>query len=527
MDEREGVSRRTFLRSAGTAGALLAASTSCRAASPEPQAPGAAAGATAGPGSAAPTPTPTSTTTATPGTLRDELPRPDAGARRRVVVIGAGLAGLTAALDLEAQGWDVVVLEARSRAGGRVHTLTAPFSDGVHVEAGGESIDDNHTSILALVDRFGMQTERRPADKLLTAQVFRDGRRRPIADLLGARNGKALADYTRAGEELSALAEDLDPEHPERVTGAERLDARSLASFLDDLDLVPEARFLFETENRGEYNAELDQVSLLFALQQEAVLRDVPEEASETMRIAGGNSRLIDAMRSELASRVELGAPVTQVAWGDDGVRVTTPTRTVDAARLVVAVPTPPLRRITFSPALPGALGQAIAEVDLGTAVKVATEYRQRFWHDLSTAGFTLTDLPFHIAWSATDSSGTASDPGVLSQFITGRSAADAAGLADAERMRVFGAQLDEVYPEGVEQRTGAVATVAWANEEFTGGGYTVFGPGQMLSSWPAIRRGIGPISFAGEHTEALAGFMESAVRSGHRVARAIGAPPP
>ncbi len=71
-------------------------------------------------------------------------PRPDVGTPRRVVVVGAGLAGLTAALDLTDAGWDVVVLEARDRVGGRVHTLYDPFSPGLHAEAGGESIDDNH-----------------------------------------------------------------------------------------------------------------------------------------------------------------------------------------------------------------------------------------------------------------------------------------------------------------------------------------------------------------------------------------------
>src|ERR1700724_3754817 len=87
--------------------------------------------------------------------------RPDPGAARRVVVVGAGLAGLTAALGLREAGWDVVVIEARPRVGGRVHTLYGgesgvPFDSGLHAEVGGESIDDNHGAIRDLLHRFGI-----------------------------------------------------------------------------------------------------------------------------------------------------------------------------------------------------------------------------------------------------------------------------------------------------------------------------------------------------------------------------------
>ena len=98
----------------------------------------------------------------------------------RVVIVGAGFAGLTAALDLTDAGWDVLVLEARARVGGRVHTLYDPFSAGLHAEAGGESIDDNHDRIQALVARFGLETERRPPNKLLESVAYYRRQRSPI-----------------------------------------------------------------------------------------------------------------------------------------------------------------------------------------------------------------------------------------------------------------------------------------------------------------------------------------------------------
>ena len=159
----------------------------------------------------------------------------------------------------------------------------------------------------------------------------------------------------------------------------------------------------------------------------------------------------------------------------------------------------------------------------LGDAVKVTREYTSRFWEDEGVPGFTVTDLPFHVGWAPTDS--YPSTGGLLTQFITGRPARAAARLRDKQRIAVFQHQLDRVYPEGRPLRTAHAATVAWANERYTGGGYAVYRPGQMAPFWPVVRGGLDRIAFAGEHTEALAGYMESAVRSGHRVAAQLGAP--
>ena len=104
-------------------------------------------------------------------------PRAAASTPHTVVVVGAGLAGLSAARALRSTGWDVVVLEARERVGGRVHTLYGTFSDDLHVEAGGESIDDNHVEIQALARHYNLPLAHRPADKLEHAAFWLQGNR--------------------------------------------------------------------------------------------------------------------------------------------------------------------------------------------------------------------------------------------------------------------------------------------------------------------------------------------------------------
>jgi monoamine oxidase len=447
-----------------------------------------------------------------------------AGPAPRVAVVGAGLAGLTAASDLTEAGWDVVVLEARDRVGGRVHTLYDPFSPGLHAEAGGESIDDNHDRIQALVARFGLETERRPPNKLLESVTYYRRQRAPIADFLGRRDGAVVGDYLRFGDALAAVSEGIDPEHPERSSRAAELDRQSLDEFIRTQRLVPEAEFLVRLQNRAEYNAEAAELSMLFVAQQTAVLAGVPDSASETMRIAGGNSRLPEAMAAALGDRIRLNAPVTRVEHDAGGVRVHAAGDSIDATHLILALPPPPLRRITFRPALPGPVATMIRRLDLGQAIKVTREYASPFWEAEGVPGFTVTDLPFHVAWAPTDS--YQSPEGLLTQFITGRSAREAARLPDAQRIAHFQRQLDRVYPEGRPLRTAHAATTAWVHERYTGGGYAVYRPRQMAPFWPLMRAGLERISFAGEHTESLAGFMESAVRSGHRVAAQLGAAP-
>ena len=450
------------------------------------------------------------------GSVRD---RPDARTPRRVVVVGAGLAGLTAAHDLRDAGWDVVVLEARHRVGGRVHTERAAFRNGLHAEAGGESIDDNHTALQALVAKWGMRTEPRLGDRETNSVTFTRGRRRAATAYVGQRGGKVFADYNRYYDEVDTLGLHVDANHPERARGAETLDGRSLADFIDHLHLVPEARFLVEHAETGEYATEPRNLSLLFVAQQAAVVADVPDSAVETKRIHGGNDGLPIAMAAALGSSLHLATEVRRIEQHRDHVRVRTPNGHFDAAHVVLAIPPLPMRQIDFSPRLPRQVERMIDHLELGAAAKVMTQYSTRFWRAGGASGLMVTDLPFAIAWDATDS--VESTGGILTTFTTGR-AAEVLGRRDARsRISEVHRKVERIYPEA-RGASIAAATMAWRNERFTGGGYAHFQPGQFLDFWPVLRAPHGRLHFAGEHTEALAGYMESAVRSGHRVSARI-----
>jgi monoamine oxidase len=412
-----------------------------------------------------------------------------------------------------------------------VHTLYSPFTDGLHVEAGGESIDNNHVQIQALARHYRLALAERPPDKLNEAALFRSGNR-SVLQAVAAGDPGALAGYVGFGDALIGMAGDLDPAHPERASKAELWDGQSLQDFAATQSLDANAKLLVQSDYRGNYNAQFDQVSLLFVLQQSVVDAALPESGVETMRIAAGNSALPEAMARDLGSVVRLDSPVTKVEQHSWGVRVNAgsgsgSSTTVDGAHLVLAVPPPALRSVAFDPPLSPEVAAMIEELDLGHALKVSTQYDRRFWLSEGLSGFTITDLPFGVGWDATDSMpGGAGRPGVLTQFVTGDAARDGAALSGRRRIATFQRQLDEVYPEGSRTVSGVATTMAWANERYTGGGYAVYAPGQLTRFWPLLREAHGAIWFAGEHTETLAGYMESAVRSGNRVAAAIGSAP-
>ena len=454
-------------------------------------------------------------------------PSPDPDAPRRVIVVGAGLAGLTAALCARDAGWSVVVLEARTRVGGRVHTQYGgvdgvAFDRGLRAELGGESIDDSHTALLGLLRRFGIATERRPgstSDRVGRGRFRYRGDTYTFAELMGLRAGRVLNDFLRIDDELLRLvdAHRVDPEHPEAARDASALDAQSFAAWLDTLDLAPEARFFADHANTSLYNTELTELSMLFVAQQVAATAGIPDAASETMRVANGNATLPNAVAAELGDALIVDAPVTGVRVRSDGVTVIAQSREYFGAHVIIALPPPPLRNVQFDPPLPERIAAAVRELDLGAATKVVNQFDTAFWRTGGQSGFSLTDLTYRVSWDAADSYDAPA--ALLTTYTTADNGRALAALDPVTRIDRVRAQLADVFPEAAATLSGPAATVAWTEEPFTGGGYAVYRPGQVTAHWEPLRRGTHRILFAGEHLVAPAGYMDSAVRSGIRAA--------
>ena len=415
---------------------------------------------------------------------------------KRVVIVGAGLAGLACADALRHAGFHVTVFEARDRVGGRVLTMREPFAGGQYAEAGGEFIATSDTTLRTLAKAYGLalEPERDDSDGGI---VYRRGRRLSVARFATPR---AQADVAR----FYARARSL------RGAG---LDARSAAWLIRDQRLTDRARFLVEHDLRLTYGVEPDGLSLLFLVQQTKVGR----ECAGAFRIRGGNERLPLALAAGLDVRLE--TPVQHIIQQPNSVTVVADGDEFDADWCVLAVPIPVLGTIEFEPALPPTLASAVKRLRYGHAVKTLLQYEQRFWRAEGDSGAIHTDLTFDNAWDGTSRRRGAR--GILVADTSGRSGLLYGTMGRRTRTLLVADEIDEAYP-GSRALYEAGDTVAWQSEGWSRGSTVAYAPAQVTRFQDAVRRPVGRLLLAGEHADVLAGTMEGALRSGLRAAAAI-----
>ena len=400
--------------------------------------------------------------------------------RRHVVVVGAGLAGLVCARRLEQLGFRVTVFEARDRVGGRVLTLRDTFDGGQYADAGAELVTASQTQVLAYLKRFDIRLEAAAG----SPDVYRRARRRSWERFVTPR---VRADVAR----FDARVASLQP--------SAALDARSAAWLIRDLRLSDRARFLISHDLRDTYGVESEYLSALFLVQQARVGRG----RRTVFRIRGGADRLSLALARGLDVRPE--TPVARIERKAGRIAV----NELDADACVVTVPVPVLASIEFEPGLPPVLATAVEKLSYGHGVKTMLQYERRFW----PPGGVISDLTFQTAW--------AEDRRVISAYTAGRNGLLLGSVSRRTRPLLVADELDDAYP-GSRALYELGETVAWHVDGWSQGTAVAYAPGQVGRFQAALRRPLGRLHFAGEHTDAFAGTMEGAVRSGRRAAEAV-----
>jgi monoamine oxidase len=450
------------------------------------------------------------------------------GPGKRIVVIGAGLAGLSAAYELAQAGHDVAILEARARPGGRVQTLRDFFSDGLYVDTGATRIPDNHDFTMRYVKLFRLELEP------FMPQGFAS---------ITYMNGKRMK--AEQGKELDWP---LDLTAEERKLGQQALRKKYLGSIIDELGDVnspnwpPASLAKYDRTTMPELLRSLGASPAVVTLLGGGALRDDKEDVESALynlrfaalnnsskkrstyfKIKGGNDLLPRAFADRLADRIVYGAEVARIEQNSSGVRITFlqggAHHTVAGDYAVCAIPFSVLKTVEVAPAFSPEKQKAIREMPYRSCTKVFLQSKRRFWADEKLSGFAQTDLPIGQVWNLTYR--RPGRRGVLVAYSSGTPSRRLTALKEAERIRVAVDNIDKVFPGFHDNFEGATSK-CWDDDEYARGAYACFKPGQMIEMYPPASKPEGRVFFAGEHTSAVCAWMQGALESGNRVAREI-----
>jgi monoamine oxidase len=430
-----------------------------------------------------------------------------------VIVIGAGLAGLSAAVQLRKDGARVRVVDARDRVGGRVLTIRDVFAQDQHAEAGGDFIDHSQEDIRHLADEYGLtvRTILRDGFSFVRYQERGQIQGRPTK---GERAWKPMIDRAQPLIEAYRRAE-------QRWESAvvRSMAQRSVAQWLDDVDADGNMRAMVRGL-RGFFLADPEDLSLLVLIEQLA--SEAPGQ--EPMgRILGGNDRLPKAMAVELGEAVHLKTAARAIHDDRSSVRVAVEhagERTeMRGDYVVVAVPVTTLRAIEISPDLPIQQAKAFERLKYGRVTKSLLQFDRRFWKRKARSRAYGSDAPTGAIWDANEEQrGRA---GILTLMAGGQASEDTQKILAQEGVEGLVRALAWMKPGDAQLLKHHHVT--WEQDSWAQGGYTFFDPAFDPDWRPWLARPHGRLLFAGEHTSVKwQGYMNGAVESGLRAAAEI-----
>ncbi|MEZ2303948.1 MAG: flavin monoamine oxidase family protein [Microcoleus sp.] len=446
--------------------------------------------------------------------------------RSPILVVGAGIAGLTAAYRLRQGGVRADIIEATNRVGGRIRTIPKVAGTLISADVGGEYIDSGHTTLISLATELGLR-----AIDLAQAQTglvkdtfFLQGRRFSMEQLIT--DFAPIASKIRA--DLRGIGNNLD--YQDFTETAERVDNLSIAEYLDSVDTSVIVKQLLRIAYTTEYGLDVDEQSalnLLFLIASEADSFQLYGDSDERYQIEGGNSQIVNGLAGQLSGSIEAGTVLEAINILPDG-RYRVSLRSGQSAfdrtyeRVLLTLPFSTLRDVNINVPLPQPKRRAIEQLGYGTNSKLVTGYRSRLWRELykSTASV-FTDLGFQNCWEATPFAPTPN--ALVTNFTGGKQGLAIGGGLPEEQAQKFLQQFEKVFPGVKDLRSGKAVRAFWSRERYFKGSYSCYLVGQWTQMHGVEGEKVGNLYFAGEHTSLEnQGYMEGGCETGQRAALEI-----
>ncbi|MGH2709606.1 MAG: flavin monoamine oxidase family protein [Actinomycetota bacterium] len=464
---------------------------------------------------------------ATLETAREGL-EPSGGEGKSVIVIGAGIAGLVAAFELDRAGHDVLVLEAQNRVGGRIYTCR-DFAPGLYAEFGAMRIPRAHDLTLAYCDLFDLELSPfvmgNPhglayigGERMTMADAQADPEKMPF-DLAPHEQGRSADDLWAVA--IADIKEMLDE-------GGEAAWEQIVAQF-DQYSLYEFLKLRGFSEGAIEFYAVMNFVEADMNNAVVEVLREDLGGAYEDMQtIVGGMDALPNAMYAAIADRVRFGTEVHAIDQDDTSVTIHYKTEagryTATADYAICTLPFPVLRTIEVLTPFSHEKQRAIRQLNYHASSKVLFQVRNRFWEeeDGIVGGATVTDLPVRrINYPPSDPTTTRGI--LLASYTWGQDALQWGAMDEETRLEEALQNVALIHPR-IRDEFEVGASHAWYSDRWARGAFALFAPEQQSALQDAIVTPEGRIHFAGEHCSLYHAWIQGSLESGIRAAKAINA---
>ncbi|HWT69104.1 MAG TPA: flavin monoamine oxidase family protein [Pseudomonas sp.] len=425
---------------------------------------------------------------------------------KTAIVIGGGVAGLTAAYELQNKGWQVTLLEAKPSLGGRSGMATSEWIGN----------DKTQPVLNKYVSTFKLSTTPAP-EFVRTPGYLVDGVYYSAADL--ATKDPVTADALKRYEKtLDDLARSIDdPQNPAANNTLHALDQINVSGWLDRQNLPPTARQLINQQIRTRYD-EPSRLSLLYFAQQSRVYRGVSDRDLRASRLVGGSPVLAQAFVKQLKT-IKTDSPVSSITQDKDGVTVKVGSVGYQADYVVLAVPLRALNKIQMTPALDAQHLAAIKGTNYGWRDQIMLKFKTPVWESKARmSGEIYSNTGLGMLWIEPALKGGAN----VVINLSGDNARVMQAFGDKQMVDQVLIRLHAFYPQARGSFTGYEIR-RYSTDPSTGGAYLAFGPGQISKFWRLWERPIQRVTFAGEHTDTLyPGTLEGALRTGQRAASQV-----